>query len=321
MIGKILAALIVCALVVFGVVWVMSGGLSRAIQYAKTISNPLDFIMGDASGEPFRLPGQPDLMNGAELDVGIGSDLENAIYETDLGGTGESLPSDPQTFGNPSPDHGSISLAYGDSTSAPSAQYVVLQASSANAAPLSLSGWSLQSAQSGMRVALPPATELFVQGAVNTVKNVVLAPGDSAIVAAGFSPVGVSFKENRCAGYLAQFQEFTPPLVTRCPSATSIIGDTPENRAALGDACFSFMLTLRACQYPRSFPSDTSPACRSALSDVLSYPSCVRRHAGEADFSNGAWRLFLGASRAPWLAHDTIRLLDEKGQVVDTLTY
>lgn len=321
MIGKILAALIVCALVVFGVVWVMSGGLSRAIAYAKTISNPIAFIMGDGSGEPFRLPGQPDLMNGADLDVGVGSELENAVYETDLGGLGETLSNDPQTFGNPSPDHGSITLSYGDSTSVSNPQYIVLRTSSANTAPLSLSGWSLQSVQTGTRVPLPPATELFLQGTVNTVRSVMLAPGDSAIVASGFSPVGVSFKENRCAGYLAQFQEFTPPLSTRCPSATSIIANTPENRSALGDACFSFMTMLRTCEYPRSYPADVSPTCRNALSDELSYPSCVRRHAAESGFSDGTWRLFLGVARAPWLSHDTIRLLDEKGQVVDTLTY
>lgn len=322
MIGKILVALIVCALVVFGIVWVMSGGLSRAIAYAKTINNPLELFMGsDSGGQPFKLPGQPDLTAGPDMSYIAENTYENAIYDTNLGGADTSLSSDPQTYGNPSPSHTEARLAFGDSSQDAHAQYLVIETSSANAVPLSLSGWSLQSVVSGTRTALPSATDLFRQGTVNTVRNTSLAPGDVAIVATGFSPVGVSFRENRCSGYLDQFQRFAPSLQTRCPSATETIPDTPENHAAYGDSCFAYMGSLRPCQFPAQTSAGVSPSCTAALQNALSYNACVDMHQHEAGFAGNTWRLFLGSPTALWRAHDTIRLLDEKGQVVDTLTY
>jgi hypothetical protein len=101
MIGKVLAALVICALVVFGIVWVMSGGLARGIEYAKTISNPIAFIMGNPNGEPFKLPGQPDLMTGPDMGLSAGSTYENAIYDTNYGGISDASTSPPIIMSRP----------------------------------------------------------------------------------------------------------------------------------------------------------------------------------------------------------------------------
>lgn len=321
MIGKVLAALVICALVVFGVVWVMSGGLTRAIAYAKTISNPIAFMMGDPEGEPFKLPGQPDLVTGPDVGLTAGTTYENAIYETNYGGVldeNATLSTNPQTFGNPSPSHSAVQLAIGNALAQDAhTQYLILEAASSNADPVMLSGWSIQSAMSGVRAPIPQAAPLFIQGVVNTVGAVSLAPGEIALLGTGFSPIGVSFHENRCSGYLSQFQAFSPAVQTRCDSASDTLAATgfPDD-----GSCYAFAQSLRPCTFPQTVPSTVSPTCHRALASALTYNACVTRHRGDTDFSE-TWRLYLDASRPLWREHDTLRLLDNEGRVVDTLTY
>lgn len=323
MIARILIALLVCALLVFGVIWIMSGGLSRAIQYASTISNPLELFVGTASGTPFRLPGQPDLENfGSGMDLSAGSDLENAIYDTDLGGATDTPSIDPQSYGNPSTAVGSVTLAYGGGgTGSTADEYLIISTATSNTGPVSLAGWSLQSAYTGVRHTLPQAAPTFIQGVVNAVQPANLNPGDSAIVSSGISPVGVSFRENSCAGYLSQFQGFNPPLQARCISASEAIPDSPEMRATYGDSCLDYLMTLPSCTFPRTLPSDLSPACASAITNALSYNSCVRTHRNDRSFTGTQWRLYLAAPRPLWREHDVVRLLDPSGRIVDVLSY
>lgn len=322
MLGRILLALIACVFVAFAVLWIMGGGLSRAVAYARTIGNPLDLLMGNASGQEFRLPGQPDLGIGPDIGLEAGSSYENAIYDTDYGGVSDETAADPQTYGDTSPHANQVHLAYGSLGTSPSRdEYLYLEADSANAGPVSLERWSLQSMHSKTRVALPPAAAHFTQGIVNPVRPISLEPGDSVIVVTGPSPVGVSFRENECSGYLAQHQEFTPAIQTRCPYAADIIGDTPQSRSALGEECFSLMQSLLPCEIPATIPTDVSPACRSSLAERLSYNACVQLQQNEFGFYVNRWRVFLNAAQPLWQERDIIRLLDAEGRVVDVLSY
>lgn len=320
--GRILLSLFALALLVFGVLWIMGGGLGRAIEYARTISNPLDLLMGSASGEPFRLPGQPDLLAGPSVGLSAESTYENAIYDTDYGGAEGQLSTNPQTYGNPAPMAGTVHLSYGSMGTTPSSEeYLYLEADSGNTGPVSLAGWSLQSVYSGVRIPLPVAAPLFVQGVVNTAQPVSLDPGASALITTGTSPVGVSFRENRCSGFLAQFQRFTPAIQSRCPAATELVADTPENRAVLGDSCFWFLQSLPLCTFPRTAPANVSPACFEAARTALSYNRCVQHHKDTRGFLLSQWRIYLNVAHPLWRERDTVRLLDASGRVVDVLSY
>ncbi|MEN9413526.1 MAG: hypothetical protein RLZZ342_613 [Candidatus Parcubacteria bacterium] len=323
MLGRILVALLMCALLVFGIIWIMGGGLTRALAYARTISNPLDLFVGNASGEAFKLPGQPELVSGPDIGLAAGTNYENAILDTDYGGVEPTqLSTNPQTYGNPSPSAQAIHLSYGSMGTSPSTEeYLYLEADAANATSISLAGWSLQSAYSKVRIALPQAAPLFAQGIVNAVKPLSLDPGSTALITTGTSPVGVSFRENRCSGFLAQFQKFTPSIQSRCPYATELIPDTAANRAQLGDSCFEFMQTLPLCSFPTQAPADISPACRQALVETLTYNRCVNTHQAARDFYTSQWRIYLNVAQPLWREHDTVRLLDASGRVVDVLTY
>lgn len=322
MLARIFIALLLCALLVFGVLWIMGGGLSRAIAYARTISNPLELFVGNASGESFRLPGQPEPLTGPGIGLSAESTYENAIYDTGYGGASAELATDPQTYGNPAPSAGTVHLSYGSMGTTPSSdEYLYLEAGGDNTGPVSLAGWSLQSMYSGARIPIPVAAPLFVQGVVNAAQPVSLEPGASALITTGTSPLGVSFRENRCSGFLAQFQRFTPAIQSRCPYATELIPDTPENRAALGDSCFWFLQSLPPCTFPLSAPADVSLSCYETTRAALSYNRCVQQYKDTRGFALAQWRIYLNVAHPLWRERDTVRLLDASGRVVDVLSY
>src|SRR3989344_7595348 len=112
-----------------------------------------------------------------------------------------------------SPYTGQVGIVQGAArTQTTSGQYIELRAQGGFTSPISISGWSLESALTGVRAYVPQASTLFRQGRINPVVNVTLLSGGNATVLTGISPVGVSFRENKCTGYLGTLQPFVPAL-------------------------------------------------------------------------------------------------------------
>jgi hypothetical protein len=157
---------------------------------------------------------------------------------------------------------------------------------------------------------------------VNGVAPVRLLGDETIIVSTGASPVGVSFQESGCTGFLAQAQQFYPPLANACARASDLIPDTQENESRLGSECFNYMSTLPQCTFPTGMPATLSQSCKSAISNALSYNGCVRAYGSDARFGSNTWRLYLSSGVELWRnSHDVVRLLDAQGLTVDTLSY
>ncbi len=58
------------------------------------------------------------------------------------------------------------------------------------------------------------ASDLPYQGRINSENPVVVPPGSVIYLIEGSSPIGASFRVNKCIGYLSKFQNFYPPLPT-----------------------------------------------------------------------------------------------------------
>ncbi len=230
-----------------------------------------------------------------------------------------------RTFGTPSPYAGAVYIARDEAgIHAPDAnmEYLQLQAEYRNSSAVDIRGWALESALTGVRVVIPGAAASFTQGVPNTLGTVALAPGGVAVLTSGSSPVGVSFRENVCTGYLQQFQSFSPPLSEQCPSPSSLFPLSEQNLVRYGAECFDAIQGLQSCRFPQDLPHTLTAACRTQLADTLSYNGCVRAQSYRADFQNDVWRLYLGAPSELWRAsHDVIRLLDTEGRTVDVFTY
>lgn len=298
--------------------WLWQGGYWKIAKFAEIIPNPLNAT--STSDNLYQLPGQPeffqveDTTSGAdEMEYGA-ADYENptdALYDVNYGNRSD----------GPSPYVGYVELQIGAAqSSSPSDEYIVIRATVSVGTPITVSGWKLQSARTGTRAVVPLAASPFIQGSVNRVRPIVLNAGESVVVSSGVSPVGVSFRESGCTGYLAQTQRFSPPLSNACLRPTNLLPRTSENEARYGSSCLNFVEHLPQCSYPTSIPNDVSPTCRTFLSNSFTYSGCVRAYGTTNMLST--WRAYESSSSELWEnTGDTIVLTDEEGRAVATLSY
>jgi|SRR3989344_9104913 len=78
-----------------------------------------------------------------------------------------------------------------------------------------VSGWKIKTSED--QYILPEAANLPMQGKINEVAPVVISVPTRIRISWKHSPIGVSFRENKCTGLLAYFQKFDPPLSPPCP--------------------------------------------------------------------------------------------------------
>lgn len=337
MFKNILIAIFVFIIVAVAVSWLVSGAPQEIREATNLFVNPITALSATTTEGGVRLPAFPSFgytpislsdYTGVSFDEStFGEDAQAGLYSIEEEyDTLEQQVIDVRTFGDPSPMRGHVTFsgAFGGPTAYdPQLEYVTLSANFANTAPVDIAGWSLQSVVTGKRAALPQGVYVFAQGAVGTQKNISLAPGGQAIITSGASPVGVSFQENTCVGYLDQFQTFVPSLPFDCPAPSQELPPTAENIRDYGESCIDFVRDLSQCRYyTETFPGDISPSCRLFVREALTYNGCVARNRWRPSFYTGDWRIFIGAQTELWQnGHDVIRLLDERGQTVDVFSY
>lgn len=338
MIKKVLLSLLAALLITFLAVWFWTGGPRKAWSEAQKIGSIGSFFFGASStAASFRLPWQPQII-GVDPSLYNFSDLENgsgSLYAEDEQPEAEARERaydeankqyvEARNFGTPSPYRGQVHIesTSGTRESDARSEYVEIAARSYNTAPVPLTGWSLQSALSGARIAISRGADPFYVGVVNTQDVIRLNAGMRAIVATGISPVGTSFRENMCSGYLGQLQQFSPSISSNCPAPSSILPITDENIRTYGENCFDYLQGAPQCSAPLSdMPTSVSANCRAFLQNNLSYNGCVNANRWRTSFNGDTWRIYLNARSELWgNSHDVVRLLDAEGRTVDVATY
>lgn len=325
MIKRVLIVTLVLFLIALFIFWLLTGGWSAATRTARSLANPLELIFGTStSGSFIKLPWQPsEPTRGPD----IGDYASEAAARNEASGGEDQLPASQESptrnLGNPSPYAGKVSIRESSATeSDPSNEFVELAASGSNTGPVLLANWSLQSVVSGVRVPLPQAAPAFVMGIVNAVRPISLDPGASVYVTTAASPVGTSFRENICSGYLSELQTFTPELPGECPAPSEMLPMNADTIRTYGASCFDYLDTLSSCHFTSNPPSGLSPACRSFIANSISYNGCVNTYRASPSFALPSYRAYLALRSELWgNSHDVIRLLDAEGRTVDLLTY
>ena len=320
-------------LIVIGLIalWIVSGGFGKVWRQAGTLTGGGLFGSASSTGFGFRLPWQPTFT----MPQIQASDQTDQTSNTSQNASGNLSSSEQQyeslnsqaaqakDFGTPSPFRGHVSITNdaGATQSFPD-EYIGLSATSDLTAPVDITGWSLQSVVTGVRVYIPRGAANFLMGAVNAQDDIALNPGAVALVSSVYSPVGTSFRENMCSGYLGQLQRFSPSLSSECPNPSDYLPLNADNIRTYGDTCFDFIRSLSSCEAPLSIPPSVSPACAAFAANTFSYNGCVTANRYKSTFANDNWRIYLGASSELWRnTHDVIRLLDASGRTVDLLSY
>ena len=328
MVRYIIGALLAFVLLALLVIWTMSGGPRKIITSTKA-----SLARAVPSGEDvgFHLPWQPvqvfptlDITDAFTVDSDAASPQERlAQLEMEYERLNSEV-SRSRGFGVASPFAGKVAIVQDPSSLRENSardEYIQIAANYANTESVDIAGWTLESALSGVRVVVPPSASPFIANSANVLGPTALDPGALALVLTSPSPVGVSFRENMCTGYLSQFQNFSPSLSEECPSPSDVLPLTAYNLQQYGDACFDAIQNLPPCRFPQNL-SDVSSACRAYLTDQLSYNGCVNKNRFRSGFQKNMWRIYLGAPSDLWRnSHDAIRLLDAQGRTVSVFVY
>ncbi|MDB5264952.1 MAG: seg [Parcubacteria group bacterium] len=289
--------LFVGILIFFFVLWFASGGPTKPISFAGPYITPITDVGDVQSGyDDGTWKGFGGFWNGNDEAIsGSVSSYRDQVYlDTSSDGV--------------------------DGTRA-NTEYLTIEVSSSAANDVSLSGWRLVSDKTGTNVIIPQGRETPRTGNVNQTGAIVLHPGDRAIVSTGSSPIGVSFRENACVGYLGDSDEFTPELYNSCPSATDEYYDYYDGNTDKDTKCSDYVNTVDRCETPR-VSSSLSRACKDFVSDHLNYNGCVKEHGDDRDFKGDTWRVYLGQRNELWKSsNETIRLVDPSGKTVDLVSY
>lgn len=209
------------------------------------------------------------------------------------------------------------------SSSDPTREYVEISVAQNARIPVTLTGWILESGATGNAEIIPKGTRVPTSGEVNAAEKIVLQPGERAIIISGESPVGASFRENKCTGYFGTFQNFSPPLPQNCPLASNELSSFYGALYIHDPTCIDYTNTLSRCQV--AMPTQTtkiSNKCQSFLENYLNYNGCVAVHRNDTDFDGTTWHIYLGRESHMWRArHEIVKLLDDRGKTVTSFSY
>jgi hypothetical protein len=183
-----------------------------------------------------------------------------------------------------------------------------------------ISGLVLRGSGLNKAIVIPKAVNLPVLGTTPEKVDVYLQPGGKAIITTGRSPIGSSFRVNKCMGYLQQFQNFYPDIANICPPpANEIKSFGPANDTI----CVEFVEKTPRCTIPQGAPPrDLTASCVNFLAEKLNYNACVANHKNDKDFYSKEWRLFLNQDSELWKnKNEIIRLTEANGTIIDSITY
>ena len=302
-------------------IWIATGGPMHQISFTgPRLAAPQEL----GGGTYLSLPRAPygvgmgtnvSLPGSSEGGGAVGGSSQQNAAPSLVGGT---------TFGESSPYRGIVRMSHYVSSPGSTAgnEYIELSVAQDASVPVNLSGWTLRSEVSGNSSTIPKGTEVPTSGTVNAIQDIVLTAGTRATLVSGQSPIGASFRENKCIGYFSTFQKFSPSLPQNCPSPSDELSSKYGGDYIRDTACIEYVNKLQRCQVALTPPSTASGACQSFLVKYLNYNGCVDAHQSDTDFKGDTWRIYLGRSNTMWRAtREVVKLLDINGKTVDAFSY
>lgn len=209
----------------------------------------------------------------------------------------------------------------GDEQGKADGEYIQISTPDTNKKKILLTGMLFKSRMTGNQASLGEGVNLYYSNTLNKAEPVFLAPGQTAYVITGKSPLGYSFRTNKCIGYLNNYyKNFIVPFSSRCPSIKSY--PLPARPNAFKDNCLDFLDGIGSCQAFFEFPSDLADECRTFITDRATYQRCVADFSNDQNFLGNEWRVYLGRGDSLWKdRREIVDLIDQQGNIVSTYTY
>lgn len=216
-----------------------------------------------------------------------------------------------------------ISGLYGDD---PNQEYIYISTNLEKSEVIKITGWYLKSEITGYFVIIGKAA-LLPFPSTKTESDIFLKNGDRVYLTKGFSPIGISFRTNKCVGYFEENRSFTPGLSLQCPRPEKEKMPQFSSDFDRNDECLNIIERLSRCttvnsQFIRNLPDTVSDSCKTYITTQINYNSCVALHLNDADFAGDEYRVFLNKFGPLWRkTHDKINLYDQNNLVVGTISY
>lgn len=287
------------------------------------------------------------------LPVGPNAGIKNGNTNFIWGNTLNTKTSNTSNYPKDSVYEQYIYLGQGNSgyVSDPSEEYITID--NGGEKPVTLTGWFLTNAKGTKpytlngqlqytpsdQAVIPNGTTFLTANGQNVLGPIVLNQYDSAIVTTGYVgprsniPI-VSFKENKCTGYLEADADytFTPSLRRNC-----VRPDEEPGFNYLDETCQEYIEGMGTCHIPDYETRDIygescrncvdgrpglSRSCIAYLKEHFNYAGCLANHSNDADFLGRVWRIFLNRKWEMWgVKKETITLFDQLGKTVNYLSY
>ncbi|MFZ3043955.1 MAG: hypothetical protein WA058_02510 [Minisyncoccia bacterium] len=304
-------------------IWIATGGPLHPLAFTgPRLAEP-----GALGGGTYlQLPRAPFGLGGTNISL-PGSSVGGGSVSGSSGTSGSNVPTfvGGTVFGTPSPYRGIVRMNHyisGAGSADSKNEYIEISVAQDAGVPIDLTGWSLTSDATGNSANIPKGTEVPASGLVNAAQDIILSAGTRAILITGQSPIGASFRENKCIGYFNTFQKFSPTLPQNCPTPSDELASLYGTGYIRDSVCIDYVNKLPRCQVTLTPPMGASTACQTFLVKYLNYNGCVDTHRADADFKGDTWRIYLGRNSSMWRTrNEVVKLLDINGKTVDAFSY
>ena len=339
---NIILFFIIFAVIVGGGVWVFATGNKKAYKQnlLENLPPPTLPIATTTQGQNQQKPDESwfsKLFSMPSFDNSTSNNflpsLPTAPEQSGYDSTGVDTSADAGTETSPETNaiysllKGKISFSYDRSTyygagdkDAANQEYLSVQTGQDITKKVRLTGLVLKSAASGIKVVIGQGAYLYFSGQINSGQDIYLGAGETAHIITGRSPLGISFRVNKCLGYLAKNQNFTPYLYSNCPA----VRDEPLPKAPnqLNDKCLDYIEYFSSCDAFVTGKLELSPECNNFLIEKANYGYCVQAHKNDKDFYQNDWRIYLSRDETIWKdKRETIELLDQNSKLIDSISY
>jgi hypothetical protein len=191
-----------------------------------------------------------------------------------------------------------------------------------------ITGWYFRSEYTGNQAVIGGAVMLPFPNKGRE-SDVVLKQGDKVYISKGYSPIGISFRANKCTGYFNEDRAFYPSLELDCPDPSEEKIPQFSNNEESQDACLDAIqgvpnCSTRGSSYTRTLPDTVPSACKKYIENNINYDTCVARHYSDKDFAGNTYYLYFKSFAHLWRNYDKkdkIVLYDRNNLIVDTITY
>lgn len=230
--------------------------------------------------------------------------------------------------GKRSPYYGKITLSYlsGAMSLDPNQQYFYIYTNLSSGESVNITGWFFKSSVTG-NYAIIGRAALLPFPFTHTESDVVLQPQERAIITKGFSPIGISFRTNKCTGFFEENRTFYPSLPIECPAPKNEKLPKFSTVYDRQDECLDIIERIPRCttvksSFIRDLPDTVTRSCKTYMQERINYNTCVANHYSDTDFPGREYRIFLNSFAPLWRERrEKITLYDRNGLIVDSIEY